>query len=91
MRLSSLLIVDGARFNWDAIERIDSPAVFKGTVALGDRVARSSVDMSGIRSDRGGELIECRSETNTLMPGFDAKFIMSASQVLDERVAADHG
>ena len=44
----------------------------------------------GVRSDRGGELVEGGSETNTLMPGFDDEFIMSASQVLDERVTADH-
>jgi hypothetical protein len=39
LRLSSLLIVDGARFNWDAIERIDSPAVFKSAISI-----RSSTD-----------------------------------------------
>jgi len=46
--------------------------------------------VSGVRSDREGELIEDGSETNTVMPGFDAEFMMSASQALDERVTADH-
>jgi hypothetical protein len=61
-----------------------------GTVALIDRRARRTGVASAFRSDRCAEFVECRRDTQMLVAGFDAEFAMAASQVLDERVPADH-
>ncbi len=61
-----------------------------GTVALVDQGARFLAFTVGVRSDRCGEFIECCGDAEPLMAGFDVEFVVAASQVLDERVTADH-
>ncbi len=44
-----------------------------------------------VRSDHLREFLESGHKTQLLMAGFDAELVVTASNVLDERVAPDHG
>jgi hypothetical protein len=78
-------------FTWTWNAKTTSPdSNVTGTVALTDRLARPTVDTPDVRSDQGGELIKRGRDAQTFMTGFDPEFVMAASQVLDERVTADH-
>lgn len=46
--------------------------------------------MLDYRSDHGCEVIEGCRDAQTVVAGLDAEFVVTASQVLDERVTADH-
>ena len=43
-----------------------------------------------LRSDRDGQFIERCRESQVLVAGVDAEFVVAASNVLDERMTADH-
>ena len=62
-----------------------------GTIALFDDGAQPTGEMSSSRSDRCDEFVERGSDPQTRMAGFDTEFVVAASQVLDERMTADHG
>lgn len=62
----------------------------KGTVALVDQRPRLSALGSVCGSDRFGEFVERCRDCQMFMAGFDAEFVVSSSQILDERVISDH-
>jgi len=62
-----------------------------GSVALFDRGSvRASPIGRWCWSDRVDEFFECGEEAQVLMSGLGSKFVVSASQVLDECVTLDH-
>jgi hypothetical protein len=72
------------------VTRWDLANVLGGTVVLVERGARHTGVASAFRSDRCGQFVERCRDTQTMVAGFEAQFVVAASQVLDERVAPDH-